>query len=78
MPVVRKPGVELKAYIHWNNRWHHVYIVSSFDQMNLLGAPVRMLEFRLTKKSKETLTAEKFKFHKKKPAARSQKRSDGA
>lgn len=71
MVVVRKPGTELKAYIKWNGRWRHVYILSSFDQMTLLGGPVRMLEFRLNSRSKETYTSEKINFHKTKPATRS-------
>ena len=32
-----------------------------------LGDPVRMLEFKLSKTSKQTLAAEKSKFHEKKP-----------
>lgn len=59
---------ELRAYIKWDNKWRNAYIVSSYDQMNLLGAPVRMLEFRLTKSSKVTYTSEKINFHKNKPA----------
>jgi len=76
--TIRKPGVELKAYIQWQGRWRHVYIISSFDQMTIMGKPVRMLEFRITKKSRETHTSEKIHFHKTKPATRSQKRGDGA
>lgn len=59
---------ELRAYIKWQNRWRHAYIVSSYDQMNLLGAPVRMLEFKISKKSKITYTSEKINFHNTKPA----------
>lgn len=73
MVVIRKPGSELKAYIKWNGRWRHVYILSSFDQMTLLGKPVRMIEFKLTKRDKETQTSEKINFHKKKPAISTKK-----
>lgn len=68
MVTIRKPGGELKAYINWSGRWRNVYIISSFDQMTLLGAPVRMIEFKLSKRSKESFTSEKVNFHKNKPA----------
>jgi len=58
---------ELRGYINWEGRWRHVYILGSYDQMTLLDEPVRMLEFKLTKSSKDTLAAEKAKFHKTKP-----------
>lgn len=76
--AVRKPSAELKAYIHWQNRWRHVYIISSFDQQTLLGEPVRMLQFKLTKASKETFTSEKINFHKKKPTRSSMKKGVAA
>ncbi len=76
--IVRKPGVELKAYIQWNGRWRNVYILSSFDQMTLLGEPVRMVEFKLTKRDKETHTAEKSKFHEKKPVMQNTKKGVAA
>lgn len=78
MSLRRIVNGELRAYIHWNGSWRHVHIMGSFDQTTLVGEPVRMLYFKLTAASKDTLTAEKIKFHKKKPATRSQKRSDGA
>lgn len=78
MVVIRKPGGELRAYIHWNNRWRHVYILSSFDQMTILGDPVRMFEFKLTKRDKESHTSEKINFHKKKPATSSGKKGTAA
>ena len=71
-------GEPLRAYIHWAGRWRHVYIHGSYDQTPLVGEPARMLYFKLTKASKELLSAEKSKFHKEKPATRSQKRSEGA
>lgn len=78
MVVIRKPGRELRAYLQLNKTWHHVYILSGFDQQNLLGEPVKMIEYKLTKTSTKSALAEKSKFHKTKPATRSQKRSDGA
>lgn len=61
---------ELRAYIHWDGRWCHVYIMGSYDQMVLDGETVRMLYFKLTKNTKQTHAAEKKKFYKKKPAVR--------
>lgn len=76
MSNIRKPkdGVEIRAYIHWEGRWCHVYIISGFDQMTLLDEPVKMLEFKLSAKSKKTFAAEKIKFHKKKPSDASRRR----
>jgi len=78
MTAIRKPGVELRAYVHWEGRWRHVYILSSFDQLTLLGEPVRMLQFKLSKRTKLTHTSEKINFHRNKPASRTQKRSEEA
>lgn len=64
-------GDPLRAYIFWEGRWCHAYIMGSFDQMVLDGETVRMLYFKLTKNTKQTYSAEKTKFHKKKPAVRS-------
>lgn len=69
---------ELRGYIQIEKTWRHVYILGSYDQTTLIGEPVRMLYFKLTKSSKDILSAEKSKFHKKKPVTRSQKRSVGA
>jgi len=69
---------DLRAYIYWNNRWCHVYIAGSYDQTTILGTQVRMIFFKLTKASKDILSAEKAKFSKKKPATRSQKRGVAA
>ena len=71
-------GEPLRAYIHWQGRWRHVYITSSADQTTLIGEPVRILNFKLTKASKELLSAEKTKFHKQKPAERSGKKGVAA
>lgn len=69
---------ELRAYIQWDGRWRHVYIISSQDQATITGETVRMINFKLSKRGKDMLSAEKSKFHQKKPTARSQKRSEGA
>lgn len=69
---------ELRAYIQLDSVWRHVYILGSYDQQTILGETVRMLYFKLTKASKDILSAEKSKFQKKRPVTRSQKRSDGA
>lgn len=71
-------GDPLRGYIHWEGRWRHVYIVGSVDQATIMGDTVRVLNFRLTKKSKDILQAEKSKFHKKKPTVQNQKRILGA
>jgi len=64
-------GEPLRAYINWSGRWRQVYVHGSYDQTTILGTTVRMLYFKLTKSSRELLSAEKTKFHKKKPAVRS-------
>lgn len=71
-------GEPLRAYIYWEGRWRHVYISGSYDQTTLVGEPIRMLYFKLTKASKELLEAEKSKFHKQKPAERSGKKGVAA
>lgn len=70
MTIRRIVNGELRAYIRWGGRWHHVYIMGSYDQTVLVGEPVRMLYFKLTKNSKDILAAEKSKFEKKRPAPR--------
>jgi len=78
MTVRKIVNGELRGYIQHSGRWCHVYIIGSYDQSIIQGDIVRMVFFKLTKASKDILSAEKSKFHKKKPATRSQKRSDGA
>lgn len=68
MTEIRKPKSELRAYIHWNGMWRHVYIISGFDQQTLLGDAARMLEFKLSKNTKITYSAEKMKFHARRPS----------
>ena len=60
----------LRKYIHWNNRWRHVYIVNEFDQMSLTDGQVHMLEFKLSKGTKVTYASEKVNFLDKKPKAK--------
>ena len=71
-------GEPLRAYIHWEGRWRHVYIHGSYDHTTLVGEPVRMLYFKLTKNSKDVLQAEKIKFHKEKPIVRGGKKGVAA
>ena len=71
MALRRIVNGELRAYINWKGVWRHVYILSSQDNTNLIGETVRMINFKLTKNSKDILQAEKMKFQKKKPATRS-------
>lgn len=71
-------GDPLRGYINWNGRWYHVYIMGSVDQTTLVGDPVRMLYFKLTKNARQTFTAEKTKFYKKKPTVRSGKKGVAA
>jgi hypothetical protein len=75
MTIRKVVNGELRGYIQHNGRWCYVYIMGSYDQTTLIGEPVRMLYFKLTKSSKDILSAEKSKFQKKRPATRSQKRS---
>lgn len=76
--AIRKPGGELRAYIHWQNKWRHVYIIAGYDQMNLLGEPVKMIQFRLNKREKTTHESEKINFHKTKPVQSTMKKGVAA
>jgi hypothetical protein len=76
--AIRKPGTEMRAYIHWDNRWRHVYIIAGYDQMNLLGEPVKMIQFRTSKRGKTTYSSEKINFHKTKPAQSTMKKGVAA
>lgn len=78
MAIRRIINGELRGYIKWEGRWRHVYIMGSYDQTTLLGETVRVLYFKLTKKSKDMLTAEKSKFQKRRPAVRKAKGGEGA
>lgn len=78
MPTPKIVKGELRAYIHWQGRWRHVYITSSADQTTLLGETVRILNFKLSKRSKEIFQAEKYKFSQKKLTVRSGKKGVAA
>lgn len=78
MTIRRVVNGELRGFINWNGRWCNAYIMGSYDQMVLDGDAVRMLYFKLTKNSKDILSAEKSKFQKRRPATRSQKRGESA
>ena len=78
MALRRIVNGELRAYIQIKGQWRHVYILSSQDNTTLMGETVRMINFKLTKNSKDILQAEKIKFHKKKPYVPSGKKVVGA
>lgn len=78
MALRRIVNGELRAYIQIKGQWRHVYILSSQDNTTLMGETVRMINFKLTKNSKDILQAEKIKFHKKKPYVPSGKKGIGA
>lgn len=67
MSSLQKPKGEFRQYIHWEGRWCHVYIVSTHYQTTLLGEDEKMVEFRLSKKSKTTYMAPRHLFFKQKP-----------
>lgn len=72
---IQKPKGIFRRYIEWEGRWRHVYIVSTHYQTTLLGEPVKMVEFKLTKSSKVVYAAERDRFFEHKP--RKQKENSG-
>lgn len=74
MTDIRRPAGELRGYILWEGRWHHVYIISSYSQIQLAGEPVKMFEFKLSKNAAVTHAAERMKFYKKRPSTNSTRR----
>jgi len=66
---IRKPKQEVRAYIFWEGRWCHVYVISGYDQLQLFGDTVKMLEFKLSKKTKISYAAPKSSFQERRPAA---------
>ena len=64
---IQKPKGEFRRYIEWEGRWRHVYVVSTHYQQTLIGEPVKMVEFKLTKNSKTTYAAERSRFFEQKP-----------
>lgn len=67
---IQKPKGEFRKYIEWEGRWRHVYIVSTYFQTRMFEPPVKMVEFKLTKNSKQIYTAERSKFHDDRPKRR--------
>lgn len=64
-----KSFTNARAYIYWGNVWRHVHVLRTYDQQTLLGDPVKMLEFRLSKNTKVSYSAEIGSFHKNRPKA---------
>lgn len=64
-----KSYTNARAFIFWGGVWRHVYIYKSYEQQTLLGDPVKMLEFRLSKNTKISYSAEIGSFHKTRPKA---------
>lgn len=62
-----KSFTNARAYIRWGNVWRHVYIYRSYEQTTLIGEPVKMLEFRLSKNTKISYSAELKQFRKTRP-----------
>lgn len=56
-----------RAFIFRDGMWRHVYIYRSYDQETLFGEPVKMLEYRLSKNTKISYSAEIGSFHKTRP-----------
>lgn len=72
---IQRPKGEFRQYIHWEGMWRHVYIVSTHIQTTLLGEDQKMVDFKLSKKTKVVHSAERERFFKDKP--RKQKESTG-
>lgn len=70
MSNVQKPKGEFRRYIEWEGRWRHVYVVSAHFQTRMFEPPVKMVEFRLSKNSKTTHSAERDRFFENKPSKR--------
>lgn len=67
MAVINKPKGIFRKYIYWNDCWRYVYIVSTHIQVRMFEPAVKMVEFKLTKNSKTTYSAERSRFHDAKP-----------
>ncbi len=66
--AVQDVAVE-RGYVEIEGRWRHVYIVESFEQVDIFGDKIEILVVKLTKSSKQTYEVErsKIKDHKPKP-----------
>lgn len=75
MAIRRTASGELRAYIKVGGTWRHVYILGGYDQTALVGDPVRMLEFKLSKSTRLSHIAPKSSFRLDKPSKPRQKQS---
>lgn len=64
---IQHPKGEFRRYIQWEGRWCHVYVLSTYYQTQLVGDPVKMVEFKLSKNAKEVHSAERSRFFESKP-----------
>ena len=67
---IQKPKGEFRRYIQWEGRWCHVYVVSTHYQLTLIGKDQKMVDFKLSKKSKVVHSAARERFFKDKPKTR--------
>jgi hypothetical protein len=56
-----------RAYLHLEGKWRHVYIIETYEQMNLLGWGVIIARVRLTAKSSIIHEVEQSKLEHNKP-----------
>lgn len=56
-----------RAYVKHNGSWRHVYIVNEFYQKTIMGTDERMIEFKLSEKTRTTHAAPAHKFQAEKP-----------
>lgn len=58
-----------RAYIFWTGVWRHVHVLRTYDQMTIEGGSAKMAEFKLSKNTKISYSAEVKSFRKTRPAA---------
>jgi len=58
-----------RAYIFWTGMWRHVHVMRTYEQIQLEGGSTTMAEFRLSKGTKVSYSAEVTSFRKTRPAA---------
>jgi hypothetical protein len=56
-----------RAYLKFEGRWCHVYILNRYEQMTLSGRTVAMATVKLVKNSKETYDVEARRLEAKRP-----------
>lgn len=64
-----KQFTNARAFIYWENMWRHVHVLRSYDQMLLTDGSEKMLEFKLSLKTKVSYSAPLTSFHKTRPKA---------